>query len=505
MPSIISAEGLRTHAPPAIAAPFSVPQPLTESVLENLRESHRAYRTIDLLLLTATFFLTVSLHDSYLSTHLALGTFLRLGVSFRSILIGAMCILAWRSILNAVGVYDPIRIRSLGEYVARCIAGSGGCALIVGSLLRVVRSETRVITGLSYWAICLLMMFAARVLLLCFDHSIRQRFRTKRKLLIVGTGIRAVEVYKEMKSNRDLNYSLLGYIDSDPQTGYVASDQVIGSLNQLESILMHNVVDEVVIALPIRSQYDAIGDVVAICEKLGVQSQYFTRHFGTEITKGRRATGSQDGRMILEAVHRDDRRHTKRVFDLVGAFFALVLFSPLLLVTAIAIKLTSRGPILYSQKRFGLNKRVFAMLKFRSMVVEADALQADLEHLNETSGPAFKIANDPRITSIGKFLRKMSIDELPQLVNVLLGDMSLVGPRPLPTRDVSRFSEAWLMRRFSVKPGLTCLWQVSGRSSLDFDRWIELDLEYIDKWSLTLDMGILFKTIPAVLKGRGAS
>jgi exopolysaccharide biosynthesis polyprenyl glycosylphosphotransferase len=349
------------------------------------------------------------------------------------------------------------------------------------------------------------MMLVARVLLLSFDHSIRQRFRAKRKLLIVGTGIRAVAVYEEMKGNRDLNYTLLGYVDSDPQTGYVAADEVIGSLDQLESILMHNVVDEVVIALPIRSQYDAIAEIVATCEKLGVQSQYFTHHFGTRITKGRRTTGSHGGRMILEAVHLDDRLHTKRVCDLVGAFLGLLLLAPLILVTAIAIKLTSRGPIIYRQQRFGLNKRIFSMLKFRSMVVEAEVLQAKLEHLNEISGPAFKIANDPRVTSIGRFLRKMSIDELPQLVNVLLGDMSLVGPRPLPTRDVSRFSEAWLMRRFSVKPGLTCLWQVMGRSDIDFGRWIELDLEYLDRWSLTLDVGILLKTIPAVLKGRGAS
>jgi lipopolysaccharide/colanic/teichoic acid biosynthesis glycosyltransferase len=145
------------------------------------------------------------------------------------------------------------------------------------------------------------------------------------------------------------------------------------------------------------------------------------------------------------------------------------------------------------------------MLKFRSMVVNAEALQAQLEHLNETKGPAFKIKKDPRITPIGSFIRKMSIDELPQLVNVLKGDMSLVGPRPLPTRDVKRFSEPWLLRRFSMTPGLTCLWQVSGRSNTDFDNWIDLDLQYIDNWSLTMDFVILLKTIPAVLKGRGAS
>ena len=161
-------------------------------------------------------------------------------------------------------------------------------------------------------------------------------------------------------------------------------------------------------------------------------------------------------------------------------------------------------PILFLQERVGHHGRRFRMFKFRTMVVNAEALQAQLEDKNEAQGPVFKIKNDPRITSIGRFLRKTSIDELPQLFNVLRGDMSLVGPRPLPERDVARFSEASLLRRFSVKPGLTCLWQVSGRSNTDFEHWIKQDLQYIDEWSLGLDLAILFKTMPAVVKGRGA-
>jgi lipopolysaccharide/colanic/teichoic acid biosynthesis glycosyltransferase len=161
--------------------------------------------------------------------------------------------------------------------------------------------------------------------------------------------------------------------------------------------------------------------------------------------------------------------------------------------------------VIFKQTRYGLNKNPFSMYKFRSMVVDAESQQSQLEHLNETSGPVFKIKRDPRITRLGALLRKTSIDELPQLFNVLLGHMSLVGPRPLPTRDVSRFSDLSLMRRFSVKPGVTGLWQVSGRSNLDFDGWIALDLRYIDTWTLMLDLRILAMTIPAVLKGRGAS
>jgi exopolysaccharide biosynthesis polyprenyl glycosylphosphotransferase len=200
----------------------------------------------------------------------------------------------------------------------------------------------------------------------------------------------------------------------------------------------------------------------------------------------------------------DYRLLVKRALDIIGALAVLILVSPLLLLVALTIRLTSHGPAVFVQERYGLNKRRFKMLKFRTMVQGAEALQAQLEDKNEAQGPVFKIKNDPRITSIGRFLRKTSIDELPQLVNVLRGHMSLVGPRPLPERDVIRFSESRLLRRFSVKPGLTCLWQISGRSNTEFDHWIKQDLQYIDHWSLGLDLIILLKTIPAVIKGRGA-
>jgi lipopolysaccharide/colanic/teichoic acid biosynthesis glycosyltransferase len=200
----------------------------------------------------------------------------------------------------------------------------------------------------------------------------------------------------------------------------------------------------------------------------------------------------------------DQRLAAKRAIDLIGAVLGLIALSPVLILAALAVKLTSPGPVLFVQPRYGLNRRRFNMLKFRTMVDGADKLQAQLEHLNEHSGPTFKIKDDPRMTAVGRWLRRTSIDELPQLLNVCWGDMSLVGPRPLPERDVHRFTDAALMRRFSVRPGLTCLWQVHGRSEVDFDQWIALDLEYIDQWSLGLDMSILAKTVPVVLRGRGA-
>jgi exopolysaccharide biosynthesis polyprenyl glycosylphosphotransferase len=203
---------------------------------------------------------------------------------------------------------------------------------------------------------------------------------------------------------------------------------------------------------------------------------------------------------------RDDYTQVvKRILDIIGSITAMILFAPLMLTLAIVIRCSSRGPVIFSQKRFGHNKRTFQMYKFRTMSQNAEQMQTKLEHQNEMCGPVFKIRNDPRITPLGRILRRTSLDELPQLWNVLLGSMSLVGPRPLPARDVSRFSEAWLMRRFSVKPGLTCLWQISGRNNTTFDRWMELDLRYIDQWSLALDFTIIAKTFAVVLRGRGAS
>jgi exopolysaccharide biosynthesis polyprenyl glycosylphosphotransferase len=208
--------------------------------------------------------------------------------------------------------------------------------------------------------------------------------------------------------------------------------------------------------------------------------------------------------VAMQVVPDGYRLVVKRAIDLVGGAAGLVLFAPLMLIVAAAIKLTSPGPIVYPQDRCGLGRRPFRMYKFRSMYTDADKLQDSLEERNEANGPVFKIRDDPRVTPLGRLLRKSSIDELPQFWNVLRGDMSLVGPRPLPWRDVRRITRPSDMRRFSMRPGITCLWQVQGRCNIDFERWVELDLEYIDNWSLALDALILAKTIPAVVSGKGA-
>jgi lipopolysaccharide/colanic/teichoic acid biosynthesis glycosyltransferase len=196
-------------------------------------------------------------------------------------------------------------------------------------------------------------------------------------------------------------------------------------------------------------------------------------------------------------------RGGKRVFDLAGAVVGALLLAPVLLVIAVAIKVNTTGPILYRSRRVGEGGRVFSFLKFRSMVRNAEMLRDELDHLNEVDGPVFKIARDPRITRVGALLRRSSLDELPQLWNVWRGDMSLVGPRPPIPEEVIHY-QAWQMQRLSVRPGLTCLWQVSGRSRVGFDEWMRMDLAYIDRRSLRLDLSILLRTVPAVLSGIGA-
>ncbi len=324
-----------------------------------------------------------------------------------------------------------------------------------------------------------------------------------RRVIIVGTGLRARSLCERLRSHPDCRYHVVGFVDSAPVEGSYA---VLGRTDHLESILMRQAVDEVILALPVRSKYDEMQRAIDACERVGVQSTYSADLFSTQVTKRCSIATRDPTSVALHMIHnRKAGQVLKRVLDVVGAGLALLFLFPLMIVVGLATKFSSDGPILFCQERFGLNRRTFLMYKFRSMVQDAELKQQHLEHLNETDGPVFKIRNDPRITPLGRFLRRTSIDELPQLFNVLLGDMSLVGPRPLPTRDVIRFAEGRLMRRFSVRPGLTGLWQVSGRSNTTFDHWIKLDLEYIDRWSPGLDIVILARTLPAVFRGKGAA
>ncbi len=417
-----------------------------------------------------------------------------------------MCWITWRATFCYCGLYTSQHVRALEGVAGRLMLSTVLCAGIAGSVIAISWHHGHFWRNtFLFWLLANGGVLFLRVLLGGFQLHIRPHFRKTRNVVIVGGGPRAERVYHDLMSHPEWKYKLLGFVESRPFSTPEITDRLLGQISDLEDILMRQVVDEVVITLPMKSHYAAIEKVIEICERAGVQLQYCADLFETSIAKQVYSEGHDYCRVVLKMVHDDYRNHLKRALDITGAALGLVLLSPLFLAVAILIKKTSKGPVFFHQERYGLNKRTFYIYKFRSMVENAEAAQATLEHMNQNSGPVFKIFSDPRVTKVGAFLRKTSIDELPQLFNVLKGEMSLVGPRPLNTRDVGRFSEAWLMRRFSVKPGLTCLWQVSGRSNVSFDRWIALDLHYIDHWSLLLDMKILAMTFPAVIKGRGAA
>jgi len=431
---------------------------------------------------------------------------IRLTVKTLLLLLGFAAV--WRVICTVTGLYRWNLVRRRRDEAARVLLASalGGVVALVFVAVSVT-GAFRVSTVLtSVVGTAAAMLLARRFLHGLIDVDAEAR----RNVLIVGIGPRALLLGRELAA-AESGDRVVGYLDAKPPdakppwANAELGDHYLGDLQDLERVVLEHAVDEVYVALPMRSHYAEIENALRVCERTGVRAKWLADIF--ESARGRRRYEVSERFSVIsitrEAEH--DRLLLKRLVDVIGATVGLLILFPVLTCAALAIKLTSRGPVLYAQDRFGLYRRRFRMYKLRTMVENADLLQTELEHLNEANGPVFKIKQDPRVTHVGRFLRRTSIDEIPQLVNVLRGEMSLVGPRPLPLRDVGRFTEAALVRRFSVRPGLTGLWQISGRSELSFERWMELDMQYIDQWSLGLDLKIIARTIPAVLRATGAT
>ena len=326
-----------------------------------------------------------------------------------------------------------------------------------------------------------------------------------RRVLVVGTGPRARRLAKAL-GRQSPPVEIAGFVDSDP----LAVDQgelgapVLGAPADIGDILGATIVDEVLVAVP-RAMLAETEKLVRACVEEGVRVRVLADVFDVRVKRLSLERAGDLPLLTFDAVAHDaGKLVVKRAIDVIIGGAALVALAPVMAVVAVAIKLDSRGPIFFVQDRVGLDGRTFRLIKFRSMVPDAEQRQAGLEHLNEVGGPAFKIRRDPRVTRVGRILRRASLDEIPQFLNVVLGDMSLVGPRPLPLRDVRRFGPGAQRRRFKFKPGLTGLWQVSGRSELSFAEWLRLDLWYIDHWSIALDLRILLRSVSAVLRGTGA-
>jgi exopolysaccharide biosynthesis polyprenyl glycosylphosphotransferase len=337
-------------------------------------------------------------------------------------------------------------------------------------------------------------------------YWMRERLNRYYYCLVVGCGSRAREVATLIEESRGSGLQLVGFIDPDEDaspTQKAIGNYEIHPLSSVERILQDRVIDEVIFAVSMQ-ELARLEPVILHCANLGMKvrvqleflpaaySRVYLEKFRDVELLSLSSTPESEALLFL-----------KRVFDVLFASCSLVLLAPLMATIAAAIRVTSPGPVLFKQTRCGLGGRRFTLYKFRSMINNAEQLRAELHQLNELDGPVFKLRDDPRITTVGRWLRRFSIDELPQLWNVVRGDMSFVGPRPAIPAEVDQY-EPWQRRRLRMRPGLTCTWVLEGRNHLDFNRWIQLDLAYIDTWSLWLDAKIFFRTIPIVISGRGA-
>lgn len=463
----------------------------------------------DLIVLAAAF--GVALLVSGLSRDVPdLATFLAIRVKLGNVLLLLGFAAVWLGVLETFGLY---RHGDLGASLAgfsQLFKATALGTLLVPALALVFRLEavSRSFT-LTFFVTVLLGASVLRLSLYLLRREVRRRGSHLRNVIIVGSGPRGSALGEQVRKRPDLGYLLLGYVDDLPAPAnpcHGGREKLLGTLAEIEQVLTGHAVDEVLVGLPVKSYYGEIARIISLSEDLGVTVRMPADFFPLEAA---RTELNYLGGLPIMTVKTPRPSFggllLKRVFDLALASLLLLLALPAIVVIAACIKLDSQGPLFFGQLRVGLNRRPFRMLKFRTMVVGAERQQAELEARNEVAGAAFKIKDDPRVTRVGRVLRRFSLDELPQLWNVLKGEMSIVGPRPLPARDVEAFSRRWQNRRFSVKPGLTCLWQANGRHDIAFDEWMELDLQYIDQWSFGLDLEIVLKTVPSVIRGTGAS
>jgi exopolysaccharide biosynthesis polyprenyl glycosylphosphotransferase len=406
-------------------------------------------------------------------------------------------VLASRSLRH----YDVWNGRNTGSDVALTVLTLGGVVVVLAALRALVPPFAG---PLDLWRFALV-AGPSILWMRMTTRWLERRELPARPALIVGIGPLGRHTALEIRDSRDGRhvFGFLRYVSESPHDRLTAP--VLGEARDLEAVLRQHAVDEVFLAGQRDEHHDEMQRAIAVCERFGVPFAIPAGGFRFVRAEPLHKRLIQDGYIHYVSVrHKPLQLATKRAIDILVSCAALVLLSPLLLVVAVLVKVTSRGPVLFKQERVGQHGRTFHMLKFRSMVENAEELKARLLAQNDQAGPVFKMKRDPRITPVGRFIRRYSIDELPQLINILRGEMSLVGPRPPIPAEVARY-EAWQRRRLSVRPGLTCVWQVSGRNEISFEEWMYLDMQYIDHWSLSRDLELIVRTVPIVLTGRGAS
>lgn len=426
-----------------------------------------------------------------------------------SILLTIYCITC-NIIFRLIGMYGSHRLSGIFKETGTILKAATICtvALFVGYVLYDIRIINIWFVNI-FWVTLVSVFILNRLLLRSLLVILRTHGRNLRNVLIVGKNTRSEKYARKMMAGKKLGYKFHGYVDvhSVADKKRDDSDLFVCDFDGLQEYVRKNVVDEIFLFLPIKSFYNELNDIIEVCEEQGITTRMCTDLFMLKTARARIEQVDSDMMITLSTgnMHRPSIL-IKEFFDFFLAIVFIILTSPIMLVAALLIKILSPGPVFFRQERMGVHKRKFKIIKFRTMYIDAESRLEKLAHLNEMgSNGAFKMKNDPRVTPIGKILRKLSIDELPQFFNVLMGDMSLIGPRPLTVRDFNGFSIDTQRRRFSVKPGLTCLWQVSGRSGISFDEWMKLDMEYIDNWSLFLDLKILIQTVGAVVTAKGAN
>lgn len=489
----------------------------------------RFHRIGDNLIVVATFFLSYHLRDPLLITANTYGfpfpvELPELGPIEQYFVVLGVGLPLFNAFLSVLGAYRSMRFSSLPVIFRMALIVSGLVFMCQGWVLYILKIDLSRSFVATFCILAGLGLFLERGSMLLILRFFRVRGRNFRNILVVGTGIQARKVYLEIVRQPELGVHVAGFVTfsgndcqmaggstvanaaEEPSAVYDLPARVLATPETFEAVLKKHAIDEVLFT-DVISSYATVHELARIAVEEGMRVSFAADLFSLEIFK---SDVSYVGKIPL--VHYESSPggtessalYIKRVMDITVSCAMLVAFSPLLLFVAFCIKLESPGPVFFRQRRVGKNGRMFVLLKFRSMVADAEKMLPSLKERNEMTGPVFKIRNDPRVTRVGRVIRRLSIDELPQLINVFRGDMSLVGPRPPLPDEVSLYMRKQ-RRRLSMRPGLTCIWQVSGRNEIpDFEQWAKLDLEYIDNWSLQKDLSLLIQTIPAVLSGSGA-
>ena len=435
-----------------------------------------------------------------------------IGISYTFILV--LAVICSHLSLRLFRVYDPFSSQLFRQLVLKIVKAVASATNGVVFLLYTLHIDNVSRLMVCYFALFLvLLLIAAKALLYFTARHNRYRDYVVKTILIVGSRQRCVDLIKEIRKHPKGMYRILGCLETierQQDVGNIVWDDVaiIGTMDDFNGILLEEPVDEVIWALPLK-KVEEVHNYIFFAEHIGVRQrilpdfqiqriQYYpvtskvhVDQFVGVPTLSLFSTPAQDTALLI-----------KTALDYICSVLGLIILSPLLAGIALLVKTTSRGPVFFSHTRCGLNGRRFSMYKFRTMVEGAEELRKGMVKVNEMDGPAFKMQDDPRVTPVGRFLRKTSLDELPQLFNVLKGEMSLVGPRPPLPEEVKKYN-LWQRRRLSMKPGLTCIWQVSGRNDITFDYWMKMDLEYIDNWSFWLDVKLILLTVKEVLVGGG--